>query len=268
MSETTTQTGVEAVAAMFAAAKAQNRAAFLPYYMIGYRSYEESIDVIEAMAREGVDGFEIGLPFSDPLADGPVNQAAAQVALANGMTTARCLDAVRELRRRGVTQPFLLMGYINPILSYGIDNFVRDLREAGANGLIVPDMPLEESWPIAAACAREGLAIVTFIAPTSGLDRARMACETATGFVYVLTVIGITGARADLPPDLTDFIHGLRTVSGDTRLVLGFGISTPEQARRVASIMDGFIVGSALVRAGAGGVEPVRALASSLRAAL
>lgn len=268
MSNTTTQTGVEMVDAMFAAARAQNRAAFLPYYMIGYRNYEESIDAIEAMAREGVDGFEIGLPFSDPLADGPVNQAAAQVALANGMTTVRCLEAVRELRRRGVTQPFLLMGYINPILSYGIDNFVRDLREAGANGLIVPDMPLEESGPIADACAREGIATVMFVSPTSGLERARMAAEKATGFIYVLAVIGITGPRKDLPPDLTDFIHGLRTVAGHAKLVLGFGISTPEQARQMNGLLDGFIVGSALVRAGAGGVEPVRALASSLRAAL
>ncbi len=266
--QTLTQTGVEAVAAMFAAAKAQNRGAFLPYYPIGYPTYQESLNAIEAMAHEGVDGFEIGIPFSDPLADGPVIQAAAQVALENGMTTRMCLDAVRELRRRGVRQPFMLMGYINPILSYGVDTFIHDLRDAGADGLIVPDMPLEESGPITAACAREGVATILFVAPTSGLDRARMAAEKATGFIYVLSVLGITGARKDLPTDLTEFIHGLRTVAGHAKLVLGFGISTPDQARQVSALTDGFIVGSALVRAGAGGAEPVRALAASLRHAL
>src|SRR5215213_9200311 len=135
MTETThTQTGIEAIAALFVGAKAQNRAAFLPYFPIGYPNYATSLDVIEAMAAEGVDGFEIGMPFSDPLADGPVVQAATQLALENG-------TAVRELRARGVRQPMLMMGYFNPILAYGVEAFVRDARAAGADGLIIPDLP-------------------------------------------------------------------------------------------------------------------------------
>ncbi len=264
---TQTKTGLDSIAAMFAEAKAQKRAAFLPYFPIGYPTYADSLDAIAAMAAEGVDGFEIGIPFSDPLADGPVNQAAMQIALENGTTMRQCLQAVRELRARGVTQPMLMMGYVNPLLAYGIDNFMRDARAAGADGLIVPDLPPDEGAQVDEACAREGLAHVYMIAPTSNAGRIAIVGQRATGFVYVVALIGITGVRSELPPHLTEFIARLRAQI-DLPLVMGFGISKPEQARRMNDLVDGFAVGSALVRAGKSGVEPVRDLARTLRRAL
>jgi len=259
--------GTKAIAAMFARAKEQNRAAFLPYFPIGYPTYEESLACIRAMADAGVDGFEIGIPFSDPLADGPTIQAASQLALENGTTVRMCLQAVRELRRGGVRQPMLLMGYVNPLLSYGVERFVADARDAGADGLIVPDLPPEEAAIFSSACARQGMALVFFLAPTSSAERIAVVNKAATGFIYVVSLTGVTGARKELPPDLTSFIARLR-VQVDKPLVMGFGISTPEQARTMNGLLDGFIVGSALVKAGKDGVEAVRTLASSLRQAL
>ena len=259
--------GLESIAAMFAAAKAQNRAAFLPYYPIGYPTYDESLDAITAMAVAGVDGFEIGMPFSDPLADGPTIQAATQIALDNGITVKRCIDAVRALRDRGLDQPMLLMGYLNPVLAYGIDDFVRDAKVAGADGLILPDLPPEEAALVGEACAREGLALVFFLAPTSNAERIALVAERANGFLYLVSVTGVTGARTDLPPDLRDFVKRVRAQTSKP-LVMGFGISQPEQARLMSEIMDGFIVGSALVRAGGESTSAVRDLAVSLRQAL
>ena len=259
--------GLAALDAMFASARSQGRAAFLPYFPIGYPTYQKSLGAIEAMADEGVDGFEIGIPFSDPIADGPTIQAATQVALENGTTVRQCLEAVRTLRAKGISQPMLMMGYANPLVAYGTDQFVRDAREAGADGLIVPDLPPEEAAMFAESCAREGLALVFFLAPTSNDRRIDMATKHATGFIYVVSLTGITGARAQLPANLTDFIARLRSRT-DKPLVLGFGISTPEHARQVSALTDGFIVGSALVRAGGESVDAVRELAGSMRGIL
>jgi len=260
-------TGLDEIAAMFARAKREGRAAFLPYFPIGYPSIDDSLDAIAALAAEGADGFEIGLPFSDPLADGPTVQAATQVALENGVTVARVLDAVRALRARGVTQPMMLMGYLNPLLAYGLERFARDARAAGASGVIVPDLPPEEAGPLAEACAREGLALIFFIAPTSSPERIALVAERAQGFIYVVSVTGVTGARDTLPPELAAFIARVRAQT-QTPLVLGFGISRPEQARQLNTLVDGFIVGSALVRAAQSGVEAVRELGGTLRRAL
>ena len=265
---TQTKTGLDNIAVMFAQAKAEQRAAFLPYFPIGYPTYAESLDAIAAMAAEGVDGFEIGIPFSDPLADGPVNQAATQIALENGTTVRKCLQAVRELRARGVNQPMLTMGYINPLLAYGVEAFIRDAKAAGVDGLIVPDLPPEEGAEIDELCAREGLAHVYMIAPTSNAARLELIGKKATGFIYVVSLIGITGVRAELPPQLAEFIARVKAQITDVPLVIGFGISKPEQARRMNDLVDGFIVGSALVRAGKEGVAAVRELAGVLRQAL
>ena len=259
--------GLAALEQMFAAARAQGRAAFLPYFPIGYPTLQESLDVVAAMAEAGADGFEIGIPFSDPIADGPTIQAATQVALEQGATVQKCLDAVRTLRAQGFAQPMLMMGYANPLVAYGADKFVCAARAAGADGLIVPDLPPEEAALFAESCARESMALVFFLAPTSNDRRIEMAAKHATGFIYVVSLTGITGARAQLPADLTDFIARLRART-DKRLVLGFGISTPEHARQVKQLTDGFIVGSALVRAGGEGMAAARDLAGSLRRAL
>ena len=264
----TETTGLAAISAMFERARGERRAAFLPYFPIGYPTYAESLDAIASMAAEGVDGFEIGIPFSDPLADGPVVQAAGQIALANGTTVRTCIDAVAELRARGVIQPMLLMGYINPLIAYGLERFVADAKAAGANGFIVPDLPPDEGGALAEICAREGMALVFFLAPTSNRERIALVSRRATGFIYVVSLKGTTGVRAELPPGLTEFIARLRAEGGDVPLVMGFGISTPDQARRMTGLVDGFIVGSALVTAGRDGVEAVRLLARSLRRAL
>ena len=262
-----TKHGLDAIEAAFIEAESAERAAFLPYFPIGYPSYEESLEAIVAMAEEGVDGFEVGIPFSDPLADGPTNQAATQVALENGITVRDCLRAVRELRERGVRQPMLLMGYINPLLAYGVEQFVRDAKAAGADGMIVPDLPPEEAHIFTGVCQQENMALVFFLAPTSNPERIALVSEKATGFIYCVSLTGVTGARSQLPPDLQAFIGQVRAQT-DKRLVLGFGISTPEQAQMMNGLMDGFIVGSALVKAGGQGTEHVRALAGSLRIAL
>jgi tryptophan synthase alpha chain len=267
MNDTRTMSGLDAIAAMFGRARDADRAAFLPYYPIGYPDYEESVAAVEAMAAVGVDGFEIGMPFSDPLADGPTIQAATQIALANGVTVSRCLEAVRTLRGRGVSQPMLMMGYLNPILAYGVERFANDANAAGADGLIIPDLPPEEAARAAHACHKEGLALVFFLAPTSNEERIELVAEQASGFIYVVSLTGVTGARAALPADLTAFIARLREHT-DQPLVLGFGISQPEHARAMNGLVDGFIVGSALVRAAREGVGAVEALAKSLREAL
>lgn len=263
-----TRVGVDAIAAMFERAKAEGRAVFLPYFPIGYPSYEASLDAITTMAELGVDGFEIGIPFSDPLADGPVIQAATQIALENGTTVRTCLQAVRELRGRGVMQPMLMMGYLNPLLAYGVESFVIDAKAAGADGLIVPDLPPEEGEFIAEICQREGLALVFFLAPTSSDERITLVAQRATGFIYVVSLTGITGERKELPPDLAAFIGRLRQQVTNVPLVMGFGISTPEHVRMVSQLVDGFIVGSAIVRAGKEGTDAVRSLTQALKEGL
>lgn len=265
--QTPVQTGLEHIAAMFAQAEDENRAAFLPYFPVGYPTYDTSLDVITALAEAGVDGFEIGIPFSDPLADGPTIQVATQIALENGITVVRCIQAVRDLRARGVTQPMLLMGYLNPLLAYGPERFVTDAKNAGASGIIIPDLPPEEAHLFSAACVREGLALVFFLAPTSNAGRIALVAQRASGFIYVVSVTGVTGARTELPPGVADFIAQVRAQT-DQRLVLGFGISQPEQARSMNGLMDGFIVGSALVRTAGESVAAARDLAATLRAAL
>lgn len=264
---TRTKHGLAALDAMFARTAAEGRAAFLPYFPVGYPSMEESVEIFTAMAAAGADGFEVGIPFSDPLADGPTIQAATQIALDNGTTTASALELVRTLRERGIDQPVLMFSYLNPLLAYGAEQFVVDARAAGADGLIVPDLPPEEAHHFAGACEREGLALVFFLAPTSDTQRIQLVAQQATGFIYVVSLTGTTGARADLPADLTAFIDRVRQQT-DVPLVLGFGISTPDHARMMNGLVNGFIVGSALVRAAQHGLAPVRDLVAGLRITL
>jgi tryptophan synthase alpha chain len=258
------QHGIDAVQAMFAKAKAEDRAAFMPYFPIGFPNYEQSLDAIRAMAAEGVDGFEIGIPFSDPLADGAVIQVATQIALEQGATVAKCLQAVHTLRSQGVAQPMMLMGYINPLIAYGFARFVQDAKASGADGLIVPDMPPDEAAEMIVLCAEAGLALVFMLAPTSSESRIALVATHATGFIYVVSLTGVTGERTAMPADLSDFIGRVKASAGATPLVLGFGISQPEHVKMVREIVDGFIVGSALVRAGHDSVQAVRDLTHQL----
>lgn len=259
--------GLKALDTMFKQAEDAGRAAFLPYFPIGYPTIEQSLDAIIAMAEAGADGFEIGVPFSDPLADGPTIQAATQIALENGVTVRKALDGVKTLRERGVTQPMLMMSYLNPLIAYGMEQFIRDAKAAGADGLICPDLPPEEAHYFADICSQENMALIFFLAPTSKPERIRQVGQQATGFIYVVALTGITGERRELPSDLRDFIGRVRQET-DQRLVLGFGISTPQHAQMMNGLVDGFIVGSALVRAGKDSVQAVGELTSRLRQAL
>lgn len=264
---TTTKQGLDAVRAMFERTERENRAAFLPYFTLGYPTYDDSLDAIQAMAAVGADAFEIGVPFSDPLADGPTLQAAAQTALENGVTVRKSLEGVKTLRERGVQQPMFMFSYLNPLIAYGTEQFVQDAKAAGADGFIIPDLPPEEAHLFAEACERENMALIFFLAPTSNDKRIEIASAAARGFLYVVSVTGITGERTELPADLKEFIARVREKT-DQPLVLGFGISTPEQAQQMNGLVNGFIVGSALVRAADQGVDAVHDLAQRLRNAL
>lgn len=259
--------GIERIQLAFA--NARGRSAFMPYLPVGYPDLSTSLDLFQTLAEAGADLIEVGVPFSDPLADGPTIQSATQQALANGVTSAQCLDVVRALRARGVATPMLLMGYINPILAYGVDRYVTDAAQAGADGFIIPDLPPDEAGEIEAVCQQQGLAMIYLVAPTSTSERLALAAAHSTGFLYLVSVAGITGARSELPPHLAGFVASVREHT-DLPLAVGFGIATPQQASSVAALADGVVVGSALVKQ-AGGTEPkvgVRALAASLAQAV
>lgn len=240
-----------------------SKPAFMPYYPLGFPTPEVSVDVIEALAKNGADLIEVGLPFSDPLADGPVIQRATQIALREGMTVAKALRAMRELRARGVAIPLILMGYFNPLLAYGLPALAREAAESGADGFIVPDLPPEESAEFEAAVAP--LPQIRMVAPTTPEARLSAVLRGARGFVYLVSLTGVTGARAALPEGLPEFIARVRA---QTKLpvCVGFGISTPEQARAVGELAEGVIVGSACVRAIGESAAPVRAAAEFAQA--
>ncbi len=259
-----TTTRLRRIAAAFAGARAEGRAALMPYFTAGFPNEQTSEEVLVAMAAAGADLIELGVPFSDPLADGPVIQHSTQVALDNGMTARGALELVRRLRRRGVSQPVMLMGYTNPIVAYGTTRYVDDAAVAGADGLIVPDLPLEEAAELEDCCARAGLAFTYLAAPTSPPERLERIAAHTTGFLYLVSLTGVTGARAALPADLGDFVSRARAVA-HTPVAVGFGIATPDQAATVAHLADGVIVGSALVNAVASASDPVAAAGDFLR---
>ncbi len=240
--------GLEQIGQAFARAKAAGRAALMPYFTLGYPNPEASLSVIEAAASAGADLLELGVPFSDPLADGPTIQRSTQVALEHGLTLAGCLEMTRTLRRRGVRQPLLLMGYYNPILSYGLERLVHEAAQAGASGCIIPDLPLEEAGELESALKEAGLALVFMLAPTSTPQRIAAAAQHAVGFLYLVSLTGVTGARAGLPEGLAEFIGRVRQAT-PAPLAVGFGIASPEQARLIGALADGVIVGSALIHA-------------------
>ncbi len=221
--------------------------ALMPYFTLGYPDYETSLEVIAACAAAGADLIELGVPFSDPLADGPTIQHSSQVAIDNGITPQKCLAAVAELRDRGVETPFMLMGYFNPILAFGEEDYVRAAAEAGANGFIIPDLPPEEAGGMVSLCTAYDLGLSFLLAPNSTSERIRSVVQVSTGFTYLVSVTGITGARTDLPPLLAEFVARVRPHT-EAPLAVGFGISTPEQAAQVGRVADGVIVGSALIK--------------------
>jgi len=257
----------------------RNKPIFMPYFPLGYPDLETSIAVIEALAKNGADLIEVGLSFSDPLADGPVNQKAMQRALENGITTAKSLSAVAELRRRGVEIPLVLMGYYNPILAFGLEKFIGQAESAGADGFIIPDLPVEESKEFAGAnhISKEqqvpgysSLPLIRMLAPTTPSERMEKIASGAQGFIYLVSVTGVTGARQSLADGLAGLIGRVREHTS-IPVCVGFGIGTPEQAKAVGALADGVIIGSACVRyIGESGkpVQAARDFARSFHAAM
>jgi tryptophan synthase alpha chain len=239
-----------------------NKPIFMPYFPLGYPDLDTSIDVIEALAKNGADLIEVGLSFSDPLADGPVIQKATQVALEHGITVKKSLAAVAELRKRGVTIPLILMGYFNPMLAYGLKKFAHDAREAGADGFIIPDLPLEEAGEfeslLIGADGRLPLPLIQMLAPTSPNERMESIARNAKGFIYLVSVTGVTGARSTISDGLGELINRVREHTS-VPVCVGFGIGTPEQAKQVGALADGVIVGSACVKAIGESENPVLA---------
>ena len=259
--------GVAAIAAAFSEARQQGRAALITYLMAGYPTPAATAELVAALQAGGADLLELGVPFSDPVADGPVIQRAGQLALEAGMTPPRCLQQVAALRETGTSLPIVLMGYYNPILSYGLAAYARACRQAGIDGLIVPDLPLEEADELRAACEQQDLACIQLVAPTSDETRVAQLARATTGFLYVVSRMGTTGAGRSPEEDIERRLAVIRR-HAHTPVAVGFGISRPEQALALAPLVDGIVVGSAIVERAAKGAGALQALVGDLSMAL
>ena len=234
------------IAQTFARLKTENRGALMPYLMVGYPELRSLEEYALALQDAGADLFDIGVPFSDPLADGATIQRASEIALQNGVNVAYAIQSVAALRTQGVHVPLVMMGYYNPFLQYGLEAFARDAAAAGASGVIVPDLPPEEAGPFQTVLRSHGLDFIMFLAPTTPDARIKQIVSVASGFVYCVSLTGVTGARSELWEGLPGFIQRARGYT-DLPLVVGFGISTPHHVSTVAKCADGAIVASALI---------------------
>lgn len=238
--------GAERLQAMFAATRAEGRAAFLPYLTAGLPSPADSVALFEAMANAGADGFEVGIPYSDPLMDGPIIQQGSERALAAGTTLDRALSLAGEISA-ATEVPTLAMTYANPVFRRGVDTFCATLAAAGVDGIIVPDLPVDEAGPVLKAAERHGLGTVLFVAPTSDDARIRSVAAAGPVFIYAVAEMGVTGERGEASSHVVSLAERIRAVT-EAPIVFGVGISTPDQARAAAQVGDGIIVGTALVR--------------------
>jgi tryptophan synthase alpha chain len=251
------------IAEAFARARAEKRPAVIPFATIGYPTLERSEEWLLALARGGADLIEIGVPFSDPLADGKTVQRTSQQALQHGVTLADAVAMTRRLRERhGVTLPILLMGYVNPMLQYGLSKLAADSAAAGVDGFIVPDLPAEESDELLAALRPHGLDLVFLLAPTSTDARIEEVARRASGFIYCVSLTGVTGQREHLP-ELTEYIGRVRART-DLPVAIGFGLSTPEHVRQAGEVADGAVVASAMINFLDTVPEPEQAAAAEL----
>ena len=220
--------------------------AFIPFLTCGDPDLEPTEAAVRAMAGAGAALIELGIPFSDPTAEGPVIQAANERALASGTTTDKIFELVRRLRK-DVTTPMVFMTYANVVFSYGTERFVSTAAEAGMDGLILPDVPCEEKEEFAPACRKYGLDLISLIAPTSE-DRIARIAKGAEGFLYCVSSLGVTGVRGEITTDVGRMVRLARAANPEIPCAIGFGISTPEQAAAMAAVSDGVIVGSAIVK--------------------
>jgi len=220
--------------------------ALIAYLTVGYPTLETTYEVASVLANNGCDIIELGIPFSDPLADGATIQKASYQALQQGITPQVCLEAARKLRRK-IAVPLVFMSYYNPILSFGLEAFCQASVKAGIDGLIIPDLPPEEGAELEATTRKLNLDLIYLLAPTSTEERISLVAEKSQGFIYLVSLTGVTGARQSLPPELEDFVRRVRQRAHQP-LCVGFGVANPEQARRAARIADGVIVGSRLIQ--------------------
>jgi len=228
----------------FTALRARNEAALIPYIAVGDPDLDATYDLVHEMARQGADLIELGVPFSDPMADGPTLQRAAERALRSGASLARVLDLVQRLRS-SLNLPLILFSYYNPIFHYGGAQFAHAARQAGADGVLCVDLPPEEANELKQETDRHDLDLIFLLAPTTSLQRARTILKRARGFVYYVSVTGVTGARTVLPTDLSGTVRQVKSIS-PVPIGVGFGISSPIQAAQVAEVADAVIVGSAI----------------------
>ncbi len=230
----------------FAQLKRENRKAFVSYIMAGDPDFDTSLKIVKGLPDAGVDIIELGLPFTDPMADGPTIQLAGQRALASGMTLQRTLDLATEFRKGDNTTPIVLMGYYNPIHSRGVDDFLSAAKTAGIDGLIIVDLPPEEDDELCIPAQNAGLNFIRLATPTTDDKRLPQVLQNTSGFVYYVSITGITGAAAAQASDVGPEVARIKAKT-DLPVVVGFGITTPQNAENIASIADGCVVGSAIV---------------------
>lgn len=231
---------------LLASARRRGKALFFPYICVGYPDYQASLESAKAALRAGASGLELGMPFSDPIADGPTLQAATHRALTGGTRFSDLFRMMRDLRRSGFSQPLLAMTYLNLVERVGSKEFAKRIALAGGDGAILPDLPLEEFRRFRSPLGSRGLALIPFLAPTSGKKRAKLADSQKAPFLYYVSLTGVTGARKSLAPGLLKELRALRR-SLRTPVVVGFGISTPAQAGQVGRVADGVIIASAII---------------------
>jgi len=244
----------------FAALKAEGKKAFVSYIMAGDPDYETSLEIVKGLPAAGVDIIELGIPFTDPMADGPTIQLAGQRALAAGQTLQKTLDMVAEFRRFDDTTPIVLMGYYNPIYSRGVARFLVDAKAAGIDGLIVVDLPPEEDSELCIPAQAAGLNFIRLATPTTDDKRLPKVLQNTSGFVYYVSITGITGAAEASAADVAPEVARIKSQT-DLPVIVGFGINTPEKSRAIAAISDGAVVGSAIVSMIGNGKPPAEVLA-------
>lgn len=246
-----------------------NKKAFIAFVTGGDPDLGTTEALIPQMAAAGADLIEIGIPFSDPIAEGVVIQAADERALRAGTTTDKLFDMVKRVRRK-VDVPLVFMTYINPVYTYGTEKFAKKCAECGIDGVIIPDVPFEEQEEVSGACEAEGIELISMIAPTSR-DRVNMIARHAKGFLYCVSSLGVTGVRSRITTNIKEMVDQVKAVS-DIPCAIGFGIATPEQAREMAAVADGAIVGSAIVRLiaryGKDCIEPVCSYVREMKTAV
>jgi tryptophan synthase alpha chain len=248
--------------------KVPGRVALIGYVTVGYPSLKATLKAVTVLEESGCDMVELGIPFSDPLADGVTIQRASYQALEAGVTPTVCLETAAQLRQQ-VILPLLFMTYYNPVLRFGLESFCRDSAQAGVDGLIVPDLPPEEGQALEEASLAEGLDLVYLLAPNSTPERIALVAQHSRGFIYLVSLTGVTGPRQSLPTDLGDFVARVRRCASQP-LCIGFGVASPEQTKRLASVADGVIVGSRLIQLleEDSSLNALKAFVASLRQAL